>query len=81
MNYFLAIIQAIPVLEKWFQELVALYVTQRIASMEKQNIEVIKKALESHDQREIEKVLRSDKAGLPSGTIGSEIRKDLPNVK
>ena len=77
----LAIFKAIPALEKWFQDLSALYIASRIESMKQENREAIKKAIEAQDQRDLERAIGSPKAGEHSGLPGTEIRDSLPGVK
>lgn len=77
----LAVFKAIPIFEKWFEQLSALYVASRIESMKQENREVIKKAIELQDQRELERAIGSPKAGERSGVPGTEVRDTLPGVK
>lgn len=83
MTYFsaiLAIIKAIPALEKWYEDFTAFYIKQRIESMKKENVEAIKFALKENDQRKIEQAIGSNKAGELSGVPHTEIRENLPGV-
>lgn len=76
----LAILNAIPILDSWFQQLTAAYAQAAIGRMKAENREAIRAALAAHDQREIEKTIGSPKAGEPSGIPGTEIRDHLPGV-
>lgn len=69
----LAVLKAIPVLDSWFQQLVALYVAARISSMKAENKEAIRKAIEEHDTRDLEGVSGNPSPGGHSGESSSEI--------
>lgn len=69
----LALLKAIPILDAWFQTLSAAYVQDRIASMEKENLDAIREAIQSHDQRALEKAIGSPTAGQASGDAGAVI--------
>jgi hypothetical protein len=73
----IAIIKIIPAIKSAFDDLVAFYVRQEIAEMKAGNRAAIKKALEHHDQRDIEKQMGNPNAGGPSGVPGTVIRDDL----
>ena len=77
-----AFFKMIPALKNLWDSVVALYIQQEYANMIKQNQTTIKKALEDHDQREIEKLLDPNSAGLPSGLPGSVVIPggSLPNI-
>lgn len=62
----LNVIIAIPKIKEMFEQLIALYIEQKIESMKFQNREAIRKALYELDQREIEKAMQSNMAGKPS---------------
>jgi hypothetical protein len=76
LSLMLSIFKAIPVLDKWFEELVAAYVLQRKIWTRKENHQAIKKAFETQNQRGLE---HEDYSGKPSG-IGT-IRDSLPGVR
>lgn len=76
----LAFFKALPILKTFWDGLVAAYIAREVSKMKKENVEAIRKAVDEHDQREIEKLLGSPKAGLPSGIPGTEQRDSLPNV-
>lgn len=76
----LGLIKAIPILDSWFQQLTALYVEQKLASMRTENREAIRKAVYEHDQRPAEVALGNLHPGEPSGVPGSVIVPTLPGV-
>lgn len=80
LSLLLAILKAIPILDKWFQKLVVAYTQAKIDSMEKENREAIKKALNEHDQRPIETAMGSSTVGEMSGNPGTTVVDSLPNV-
>lgn len=81
MATFLAILKAIPILDSWFQSLMAFYIQTTIASMKQENLNAIKTAIQSHDQRPIETALGSSTAGKLSGDAGATvIDTPPPNV-
>lgn len=69
----LAILKALPILDAWFQKLSAAYVQNRIASIDKENVDAIRTAIESHDQRALEKAIDSPTAGKVSGDAGAVV--------
>lgn len=69
----LAILKALPILDAWFQKLSAAYVQSQIASMEKENVDAIRTAIEKHDQRPLEKAIDSPTAGQVSGDAGAVV--------
>jgi len=77
----LSIAKAIPVVDKWIQQLVVEYTNARIDSMKKEDVEIIKNAITLQDQRELEKTMGSSRAGELSGVEGSVIVDSLPGVK
>ncbi len=81
LSLLLAISKAIPVIDKWLEELAAAYVKARVSAMKKETREAIKKALEIDDQRTIEETIGSSSAGQPTGAPGSVIVDSLPGVK
>lgn len=80
INLLLSIAKAVPIVDKWIEQLSTLYFQTRIAEMKKENRDAIKTALEKQDQRDLERALGSTIAGEPSGTPGSEIIDKLPGV-
>lgn len=80
LRLLLALMVAIPTLKEWFDQLVAEYIRSQIETMKAENREAIREAFETHDQRPIEKVIGSEKAGEPSGLPGTEFRDHLPNM-
>lgn len=77
----LAICKAAPIFDRWVQQLLVAYSNARVDSMAKENRDAIKKAITDQDQREIEKLLGSSRAGELSGVPGTEVRDSLPGVK
>lgn len=78
MTTILALIKAIPIIDQWVQQLIAAYVGARIASMQKDNLDAIRKAIQDHDQRDLENAIGSPTAGKPSGDAGSVVIDDTP---
>lgn len=77
----IAIIKAIPTVERWFSQLATAYKSEEIEKMKRENADAIRKALLENDQRWIERVIKSQAAGKPSGVPSTEIRDTLPGVK
>lgn len=77
----LAIFEAIPIVDGWFQALVREYVKRRIARMKAENLDAIRLAIEEHDQRGLEKAIGNPRPGEPSNLPGVEIHDSLPGVK
>lgn len=77
----LALFKAIPSLKSLWDELVAAYVSQEVASIQKANRDAIQKALVDQDQRDLEKAIGSSNAGKEVDATGSEIVDNLPGVK
>lgn len=73
----IAIIKAIPILQKWFEELFVLYFNMQVDSMRAENVKAIRKAIDEKDQREIEKALQSTLAGKRSSEVNSVIIDDI----
>lgn len=71
---------AIPTLGKWWDQLVAAYVTAQISRIDRRHVEAIKKAINMQDQRDIEIEIGNPNAGNPSGIGGTRIVDKLPNV-
>jgi hypothetical protein len=75
-----AIFKAIPYLKQVWDSIVAEYIAHEYATMKKEDQDAVKKALETHDQRELERLLDPATAGEHSGAPGTIIVPDLPNV-
>ena len=80
LNALLAIITAIPALQKLFESLMVLFSQKQLESMRVENRDALKKALSLHDQREIEKLVTTN-PGAHSQVPGTEIRDSLPGVE
>jgi hypothetical protein len=76
----LAIFQAIPILNDWLKQLVALYIQQSIKELHSNDLEAIRKAINDHDQRDLEKQIGNSHPGEPSHLAGTELRDSLPGV-
>lgn len=72
------LIKAIPVFDSWFQQLAALYVQSAIHSMQKENVDALRKAINEKDQRDLEKAIGNPNHGAPSGY--GTIRDSIPGV-
>lgn len=82
MSVFLSILKvlaAIPALIGTFDEFASWYVTLRISIMKKENADAIRKAVQAHDQRSIEKAYGDPQAGEPSGINGTIILDHPPD--
>jgi hypothetical protein len=75
-----AIIKAIPIIDKWFKQLATFYVASQINELHEADKEAIRKAIYEQDQRDIEKQIGSTRVGKPSGVDGVERRDTLPGV-
>jgi hypothetical protein len=73
MGTFISILKAIPIVDKWFQALMVAYSKAMVGRWEKANAEGLRKALNEHDQIDLEKAIGSSTAGLPSGDAGAVI--------
>lgn len=78
LSSLLAIIKAIPALKSIFEGLFSLYVQKEIENMKKENRDAIKKAINEHDQRLIERALGNPRAGEASGDAGAVIIDHAP---
>jgi hypothetical protein len=75
----LAVLKAIPVLDSWFQQLTVLYFNAQVSKMKAENRDAVKKALDEHDQRDLEKATgNSQHSGEHSGETSSEIISGPP---
>jgi hypothetical protein len=66
----LALFKAIPVLKQAWDELIVAYTASQYANMKAENAAAIRKAIYEYDQRDLEKLLDPNRAGLPSGIDG-----------
>lgn len=85
MSYFsaiIAVIKAIPAIKEWWDSLIAFYIDSQIETMKQENRDAIRKAINEHDQRDLEKALGSTKSGEKSNLPGAVIvgPGDLPGV-
>ena len=82
LNAIIKVFAAVPTLNTWFQELVKLYVQIQGAAMSKENRDAVRKALDEHDQRDMEKAVNSPTAGKISGDPGTVVvDAPPPNVR
>lgn len=77
----LAILRAIPPVNKWIEQFFVFYANKQIDRMEEENRIGLKKALHEFDQRELEKALGNKAPGEPSGNAGAVIVDELPGVR
>lgn len=80
MATIMAIITAIPIVDRWVQQFIAFYVNARIDSMAKENKDSLAYAIANHDQRKIEHAMGSKLEGKPSGVDGSIIVDSIAGV-
>ena len=80
LSAIVAIINLIPQLKAGFEALMAYYVQTQIASIKKEYSDAIRKAIDEHDQRDLERAIGSPRAGLPSGLNGTHIVDSIPGV-
>jgi len=76
----LALIQAIPVVDKWVQQFIVYYVSKRKNEMKAENTAALRKALDEKDQRDLEKAVGNPHPGEPTSFPGTELRDTLPGV-
>lgn len=76
----LAVIKAIPALRDLVERFVEFYLLNQWAEMQSERREGLKKAIESHDQRDLERAVNNPHAGEPSGNHGTTVRDHLPGV-
>lgn len=69
-----AVAKAIPVVDKWLQQLMLAYAKNRIDAWDKAIFEGIKTAIVERDQRDLEKAIGNPNAGEPSGNPGTSVR-------
>ena len=80
LSFILGMIKALPIVDKWAERFVTLYINARIDSMRAENFEAIKNAIEKQDQRNIEKAMGNPNAGKASGDAGTSIVDSIPGV-
>jgi len=80
LQLLLAIFKAIPKVKEMFDDLVAMYLAVKIQELKDENKEMIAKAFLEKDQRYIENLLGSKRAGKASGYEGTEVVDSLPGV-
>lgn len=76
----IALAKAVPIIDGWIQMLMKEYFKSQIESMKKENLDAIRQAIDDHDQRYLEKLIGSKKAGELSGTPGAVIVDHIPGV-
>ena len=76
----IAIIKAIPTIKSWVDQLMVLYFKSQVASLRAADREAIRKAIDEHDQRDLENQIGSNNAGKPSGIAGSHYTSNIPGV-
>lgn len=81
LSVLLAIFKAVPAAKELWDKLVSIYIMSQAGKMKEENRQAIASALVEHDQRFIEQLIRSPRAGKESGYEGTEIRDTLPGVK
>lgn len=81
MATILALIQSVPIVDKWVERFVTFYITSMIGSMKSDNRNGIRKAVDEQDQRDLEHAIGSPTAGEPVGGDGVERRDSLPGVR
>jgi len=80
VTFLTSLFQAVPTLKKTWDDIVAAYVNSQIESMTAENLAAIRKAIDEKDQRDLEKALKSPRAGAPSDIPGVSHVSELPNV-
>ena len=73
MSVVVAILKAIPIVDGFIQAFILIYCRAMVGSWKKENLESLRKILDEHDQRALEKTMGSTTAGKPSGDAGSII--------
>lgn len=81
LSALLAIFKAVPTLKTWWDQLLTMYVKHSINEMHEADKEALRKALNEHDQRDLETQLGSTISGEASGAPGTELRDTLPGVQ
>lgn len=74
----IAVIKAVPIIDKWIEQFCSLYISLKIESMKKENRDAIRKSLAECDQRELEKALGNPNAGEASNNPGTVIQPTKP---
>ena len=80
LSLLMAIFTAIPKVKDMFDQLIAMYLSVKIAELSAENKAMIVKAFVEKDQRYIENLLGSKRAGKASGYEGTEVVDSLPGV-
>ena len=78
ISLILAIAKAVPIINLWIEQLSSAYMVSRMASLKKENLEALRKALNEHDQRDLEKAIGNPHSGEASGDAGSVIINQPP---
>lgn len=81
LSLVLTILKLVPSLKGWWDELVSAYVYSEIATINKENLASVRKAILEQDQRDLERAIGNPYAGERSNIPGSEIVNSLPGVK
>lgn len=78
----LAILKAIPAIRDFFEAVALAYYESKLAEMKRENKEAVDKVKYENDQRDIEKILGTERAGKPSGLPGTVIvdASGLPDI-
>jgi len=76
----IGIVKAVPIIDKWLEQLMHAYFLYKVSIMEKENVEAIRKLIEERDQRDFEKAIGSKKPGEPSGDDGAVIIDRPPGM-
>jgi hypothetical protein len=76
----ITLISAIPALRKFFEAVMVEYAKLQREQMMQENREALEALFAKKDQRPVEDLLGSPKAGKPSGLEGTEIVDGLPDM-
>ena len=79
VSLLLAIFKAVPQLKDLFDKLMVAYLSYQENKIKEEIKDGIKKAIEQHDQRDLEKAMGSTKAGELSGNPNTTIRPSRPH--
>lgn len=79
-TFILALLKAIPTIKQWVDAFISMYVQHEISSMHENDKKAIRKAINEHDQRDLEKQIGNSNAGEESHLPGTELRDSLPGV-
>jgi hypothetical protein len=80
VSFLTALFKAFPVMQGWWNALVAAYIQKQADKFDKAVMDGIRKAIYEQDQRDLEKAIGNPNAGKPVPLPGSEIVDDLPGV-